>query len=298
MAEPGGADRYARACLRLCCVATASSAKTDELRIGATAQYVYNSNFFSSAANANEANSFQIGPNIGISDGDGRFRYDIFFAGSYQAFVDQDGADAWESQLRARATYDIDHRTTVRLTERFRDVSNLRFSRVDITLALNSLNPRQDRYFRNDIEAELIRELTRNLTLSVRAGHLWTDFKDNIDRNDSQGYNVGSELNYRVATAHTLGVGLTYTYQDFEGAEARLGSTADYLNADAIWNWQIADRIQFSMNGGPAWVRSDEDSTNVYFAEPIRGCSSERRPPTWMGIRSRPTIWVAGRILP
>ena len=241
----------------------ASSAKTDELQIGATAQYVYNSNFFSSAANENEANSFQIGPNIGISDGDGRFRYDVFFAGSYQAFVDQGGADAWESQLRARATYDIDRRTTIRVTERFRDVSNLRFSRADITLAVNSLDPRQDRYFRNDVEAEVIRELTRNLTLSVRAGHLWTDFKDNIDRNDSQGYNVGSELNYRVATAHTLGVGVTYTYQDFDEAESRFGSTADYLNTYAIWTWQIADRIQFSMNGGPAWVRSDEDSTNV-----------------------------------
>jgi hypothetical protein len=241
-------------------VATANAA---ELQLGATGQYVYNSNFFSAGGNTDSANSFEVGPTVGIADQDGRFRYNLTYVGGYQAYVDQSGVNAWESRLLGRATYDLNRRTSIAVRERFRDISNLRFTREDIALADNALDPRQNRYFRNDLEVELTRELSRRLSLSGRVGHHWIDFKRNVDRSDSKAYDVGSELNYSLTPEHRVGVGAAYTHQNFERALSRLGSNADYVNAYLLWTWQIADRIQFSMNGGPAWVRSDESGTNT-----------------------------------
>jgi hypothetical protein len=241
----------------------AVTANAAELQLGATAQYVYNSNFFSNGGNTDSANSFEVGPTVGIVDQDGRFQYNLTYAGGYQAYVDQSGVNAWESRLLGRATYDFNRRTSIIVRERFRDISNLRFTREDIALADNALDPRQNRYFRNDLEVELVRDLSRRLSLSGRVGHHWIDFDKNIDRSDSTAYDVGSELTYQLGSQHVVGVGASYTHQIFERALSRLGSNADYLNGYLLWNWQIADRIQFSMNGGPAWVRSDESDTDT-----------------------------------
>ena len=238
-----------------------SEAVAGELQLGIASQYTYNSNFFANAGNANAANSLQIGPTVGVSDSLGRFGYDVTYTGAYQGYLDQDGVDAWESRLRARLSYEIDRRTTLRLTNRFRDISNLRFSRQDIELGDTALDPNQDQYFRNDLELELIRELTSLLELRVRTAHHWIDFDENIDRNDSQAFDVGGELNYQLAAQHAVGIGGDYIYQDFEGAFSRLGSTAQTISGYASWTWDIADTIQFQMNGGPSWIRSDEDNT-------------------------------------
>jgi hypothetical protein len=240
-----------------------TTANAAELLLGATAQYVYNSNFFTAGGNTQEANSFEVGPNVGLADREGRFQYNLTYVGGYQAYVDQSGVNAWESRLLGRASYELNRRTSIIVRERFRDISNMRFTRQDIALADNALDPRQNRYFRNDLEVELVRDLSRKLSLSGRVGHHWIDFERNVDRSDSTAYDVGSELRYQIASQHTVGVGAAYTHQVFERALSRLGSDADYINAYMLWTWQIADRIQFSVNGGPAWVSSDENDTNT-----------------------------------
>ena len=235
-------------------------AQAEELRLGIEGTYTYNSNFFSAANNQDAANSFQIGPSIQIDDPDGRFRYEIDFNGAYQIYADQSGVDAWESRLRARATYDLTTRTRVRVTERFRDISNLRFSRQDIALLDTALDPNQDRYFRNDLELELIHDFTELLEGRVRGEHHWIDFEQNNDRNDSQSFDVAGELRYQLATRHFVGAGVSYTRQDFDQALSRLGSIGEYVSGYANWTWLVTDNITFTANGGPAWVRSEEEN--------------------------------------
>lgn len=240
----------------------ATSAHAEELLLGVTSEYVYNSNFFSAATNPDGANSFLIGPTFELSDDEGRLAYDLTYTGAYQLYVDQSGVDAWESRLRGRATYEIDSRTSVRLTERFRDVSNLRFSRQDIALADTALDPNQDRYFRNDLELELIREFSRLLEFRMSGAHHWTDFLDNVDRNDSQVFELGSELRYEFTARHDVGVGAAYINQDFDQALSSLGSRVHSVNAFLSWVWQITDEIVLTANGGPSWIRSEEDDAD------------------------------------
>jgi len=237
------------------------TARAVDVVLGATSEYAYTSNFFSSPTDENAANSIAIGPSVEFSDDLGRFAYELGYNGAYQFYVDQSGVDAWEGFLRGQTSYEIDSRTTVRLTERFRDVSNLRFGRQDIALADTALDPNQNRYFRNDLELELIRELTSKLVLNLRGAHHWTDFRKNVNRNDSQAFDVASELRYRLVTNHDVGFGTAYLHQDFEEAQARLGSKSDSISTYLIWDWDIADNITFSASGGPAWIRSEYDNT-------------------------------------
>lgn len=250
------------ALVALVVLADAEPVHAQELRLGIDGNYTYNSNFFSNENNPDAANSFQIGPSIALDRSEGRLRYELEFEGAYQIYADQDGVDAWESRLRARVVYDLTTRTRLRITERFRDISNLRFSRQDIELAATALDPNQDRYLRNDLELELIHDLTQLLELRLRGEHHWIDFRENVDRNDSQAFEAAGELRYRVATRHFAGAGLSYTNQEFEEAFERLGSTGEYVNGYLTWTWNVTDAITLTANGGPSWIRSDEDSAN------------------------------------
>lgn len=237
------------------------SASAQELVLGVAGDYTFNSNFFSASDNPDEANSFQFGPVLSLVDADGRLQYDLSYDGRYQAYADQDGANAWESRLRARASYDLTERTRIRVTERFRDISNLRFSRADIAVADTALDPNQDRYLRNDLELELIHDLTSLLEVRLRGEHHWVDFLQNRDRNDNQTWTAASELRYQVETNHFVGAGIAYSRQNFESALSRFGSRAQYVNAYGTWTWIVNDALTISANGGPAWVRSDEKAT-------------------------------------
>lgn len=239
-----------------------SDADAAELTLGAASEYAWTSNFFSSANDPDAANSFLIGPTLGFTHERGRFSQDIDFGGAYQFYADIDGADAWETRLRSRTSWAIDSRTTIRITDRFRDVSNLRFSRQDIELADTALEPNQNRYLRNVLDLELLRELTRNLDLSVRASHHWTEFVQNVDRNDSQAFEGASELRYQIADRHVVGIGAGYIRQDFQEALSRLGSTNDSITSFVSWNWTILDGVTFAASGGPAWIRSDYDDSD------------------------------------
>ena len=185
--------------LALLAGALAPGAQAAELVVGATSEYAYTSNFFSSGDNPDPASSFLVGPTLGLTHQHGRLSQDVDFSGAYQAYVDQDGVNAWESRLRSRTSWEIDSKTTIRVTDRFRDVTNLRFSRQDIELADTALEPNLNRYFRNVLDLELLRDLTRHLDLNLRATHSWTDFRKNIDRNDSQAFGARSELRYQIA---------------------------------------------------------------------------------------------------
>lgn len=249
--------------LAMAVVCTAGVGSAEELLLGITGNYTHNSNFFSSANNEQEANSFQFGPSVELNDPDGRFQYEIGYDGFYQAYTDQDGVNAWESRLRARAEFDITERTRFRMTERFRDVSNLRFSRRDIQLADTALDPNQDRYFRNEVELELIHDLTELLEVRLRSEYNWIDFRQNRDRNDSAAWELGAELRHQLAETHFVGGGASYTRQNFEQARARFGSTAQYVNFYGTWTWIVSESVTFTANGGPSWVRSDEEASGT-----------------------------------
>ncbi len=256
---PAVAARGVLALLGLVSSLSPSATRAADLTLGSTAEYAFTSNFFSSSEDEDEASSFAIGPTLALTEDRGRLAYELGYNGAYQVYVDQDGVNNWESFASGRVSYELDSRTTLRLSDRFRDVSNLRFGRQDIALADTALDPNQDRYLRNVLELELTRELSRRLELEVAGAHYWTDFRENVDRNDSQAFGARSELRYQIADRHDVGVGGSYLHQEFEDALARFGSTSDTASGYVIWDWRLSDTVVFSATGGPSWIRSEYD---------------------------------------
>ena len=211
----GERSTMASASLGLLLIA-ASPAFCNEITLGIDSAYVHNSNFYRSSSDEEAADSAEVGINITAEREEGRLRYLASYTGSYQAYDKQDGANAPEHRLRLRGRFDIDPLTTFHLNNRFRDVRNLRFSREDILDGDTGLEPNNDRYQRNDLELMLHRDLTRACELELDATQQFIDFEDNIDRSDSESYEIGARLYHRFAPRHRFGGGVSNVWQDFD----------------------------------------------------------------------------------
>lgn len=236
------------------------AARGAELDIGVVTDYVYNSNFFGApAAPFTDANLVQVGPSLDLRQRDGRLRYRLRYDGLVQRFTDQSEADALEHRLGADLTWALDRRTSLRLKERYRDVSNLRFTRLDIELGDTVLNPLQDRYQRNDVELELRRDLSRRSRLEVTASQQWIDFENSLDRSDSTSLSGAAALRHQLSRKQTVGVGIEAVRQAFEATPLRIGSDGTYARVEASWDWTPLRHVSVRASVGPAWVRSSPD---------------------------------------
>lgn len=236
----------------------------DEVTIGLDAAYVYDSNFYGTPSDEESADSIEPGGSIAIDHDGDRLRYQGLYEGSYQAYRkdEHDEADAWEHRLRLGGGYDIDPLTTMRLKNNFRDVRNQKFARDDITNGDTGLEPNDDRYQRNDLELQLHRDLTRSWEVEVTAAQQFIDYDNNIDRSDSDSMGVGGRVLHRYAPQHRFGGGVSWVEQNFDGDDFRLDAEAQYLITELAWIFDINDQVELVVNGGPAWVTTDEDPTD------------------------------------
>jgi len=253
-------ERSTLACVSLgLLLITASPAFCDEITLGIDSAYVHESNFYRTAIDKVDADSVEVSGIITAEREEGRLRYLASYRGSYQAYREQEEANASEHRLRLRGSYDIDSRTTFHLNNRFRDVENPRYSREDILDGDTGLEANSGRYQRNDLELMLHRDLTRAWELESVVTHKFINFEDNINRSDSESYEIGARVYHRFARRHRFGGGVSYMWQDFDGAETRLDAEARYLLTNLAWTFDIADQVQLVVYGGPAWISTDED---------------------------------------
>jgi hypothetical protein len=236
----------------------ASPAFPTEITLGFDSAYIHESNFYRQPHDEVAEDSAEVTASITVEHEERRLRYLASYRGSYQAYRDQDDANADEHRLRLRGNFDINPRTTLQFNNRYRDVSNLRFSREDILDGDTGLTPNNDRYRRNDLELMLHRDLSRVWELELQATHQIIAL-DNPERSDSDSYEIGASVYHRFASRHRFGGGISYVSQDFKGAVSRLDAEAEYLLTNLAWTFDIADQVQLVVYGGPAFIRTDED---------------------------------------
>lgn len=61
--------------------------------------------------------------------------------------------------------------------------------------------------------------------------------------------------------------------QDFDGSEARLDAEADYFVMDLDWTFDIGEQAVLVVNGGPAWISTDEDDPETVRQQQFVGAS-------------------------
>jgi hypothetical protein len=242
-----------------CLLVAASPTFGNEISLGVESAYIYESNFYRTPDNEVSEDSMEVSGIITAERDEGRLNYLLSYRGSYQAYREEDGANAPEHRLRLRSGFDIDPVTTIHLNNRFRDVRNLNFTLEDIFDGDSGLEPNRDRYQRNDLELMLHRNLTRTWELELDATHRFIDWDDNTDRSDSVSYEFGGRVDYRFARRHRFGGGVSYMWQDYDGNQTRLDVKAKYLLTNLAWTFDIADQVQLMVYGGPALISSEEN---------------------------------------
>ena len=243
----------------------------NEISLGVESAYIYESNFYRTTDNEVAEDSMEVSGIITAERDEGRLNYLASYKGSYQAYREQDGANAPEHRLRLRSSFDIDPITKIHLNNRFRDVRNLNFTREDIFDGDSGLEPNRDRYQRNDLELMLHRSLSRAWELELDATHRFIDWKDKTNRSDSVSYEIGARLYHRLARRHRFGGGVSYMWQEYDGNETRVDVDAKYLLTNLAWTFDIADQVQLVVYGGPAFISTTEDDPGAVTQEQFVG---------------------------
>jgi hypothetical protein len=235
-----------------------------DVTIGVDATYVHDTNFYRTEDNEDSADSIEPAGSIEIDHAGDRASYKAKYRGSYQKYDDNDQDDSGgaEHRFRLRGKYAFDRLTSVQVNNNFREIRNLRFTQDDIRDGDTGQDPRDNRYTRNDLELVLHRDLTRTWELDATAHHQFIDYNRNVDRSDSDSFGAGVRVLHRLAPRHRLGGGVSWVKQDFDGDDFRLDAEAEYLVADLAWVFDVAEEVQLTVHGGPAWVDTDEDSTD------------------------------------
>jgi opacity protein-like surface antigen len=264
--QPGQAPRNALACVPMAVLLLIpTTAFSEELTFDIGTAYVHDSNFYRSSSDKEEADSMEVGGKITLQEQEDRLRYKASYTGSYVAYRKQDEANDPEHRVRLDGSYAINPLTTVSVKNNFRDLRNTRFSQEDIRDGDTGLVADNDRYQRNDLELLLHRDISRSWELDINATYGFVDFENKEERgdSDSDAIGVGGRVLYRFSPRHRFGGGLTWVDQSFDGSDTRLDADAEYLIADLAWVFDIGEQIQLIVNGGPTWIKTDQNTQST-----------------------------------
>ena len=244
----------------------------EELQTSLTAASAYNSNVYG-GGNAEESDIVhRISPTFELRDNrDAKLDYLFSYRGDYEAYQDEQDADALEHRQRLRLRYEFNPLTRITLTQRYRDISNLQFDQDDFDAGDTSIDVRQSRYDRLDFAVDLERAISQRWRVNTIAEYQKVDFKRNLDRSDSSSVGLAAQLRYQLSRRQDVGLEFGYTNQDFKRSESRLSAESRYLNLSALWSYQVDSRSRLEVEIGPAWIKSEQDSAAFVRAPQLVG---------------------------
>jgi hypothetical protein len=230
-----------------------------ELDLGLDSRYLYFSDLASPGEDAQPEHGLELEPRARLAHATRSGRYRIDYAGSYQRYYEQPELNALEHRVRARVRRKLNARTALEIDERYRDVSNLRFSLLDLDAGDTALGPTQQRFLANDLVLLLTHDLSARLFLRSEVHHQLVAFLETEDRNDSQAITASGELGYRLSPRSSVGVEMNGGRQFFDATASRTGSEADVIGLNLVFETRWNPRSVVSARWGPALVRSTDD---------------------------------------
>ena len=224
--------------------------------MGLDGRYVYYSDVVPGGGEPQKDHSFEVAPRFEVGHRDGAGRYRLGYSGNYQGFRNRSDFNALEHRVRLRMRRRLSSRTRVEIDERFRDISNLRFSLADLESGDTAFSPEQQRYLANDVIAGIEHALTERLFVRAEISHQLVNFLETEDRNDSQALVGDLELSYQLSPTRRAGVEVSAGTQSFQPTASRLGSDAGVYGLNLVFEQRLDETSTISVRWGPALVRS------------------------------------------
>ncbi|MCG8588216.1 MAG: hypothetical protein MJE66_02920 [Proteobacteria bacterium] len=154
------------------------------------------------------------------------------------------------------------------MENRFWDLQNLSTEEdFDSTLEVG-----RDKRIRNNLQVGLNYQFAPTLA-SELLGTFRIDEFDDEERFDQQVVSAMGRLNYFASPRLSVGVGASFTYQDFDetddGLRSQPGSTTLFYQGIASLAYQITPQLQLSLQGGPTFIDADQQDPADEFPVPI-----------------------------
>lgn len=255
--------RPASFALALAAALASASAGAEELRFGVRSEVSWDDNLFSTPDALDQERiddwSLRITPSMEVEDRDGSLQWEFRYSPAWEGFLDTEGADGWDHQVGGSISYRITPDTSVEVSDdfaRFQSIS--RFNETlddDLGQTITETVARRTRLKRNDFQARLTHQLSRDQQLAFVVQHFLIDLEG--EGNDRS--TLGTVLSYRRVLTERLTTGVTggWRRQTFESEAGADDRETDFFNVSGVVEYRFDPTLDLSATVGPSWVEAD-----------------------------------------
>ena len=220
----------------------------------------FDDNVFSSSSEEFEDVIYRARPRVRVEDEDGSFQYTFSYQPSFEAFARADGISNWEHSVRWTGEWRLSPRTNLTFDNRFDRLTNAgRFNETsteaDGQPAVDEVFGRR-RFKRNAASLLLEHELRPNHFVSLDAEHYYQDFGSG-SLGTVEAVTGGVRYSYTISATDRLGLGVSYTNQEFEDFGFQEDSETDFYYIFGTWDHQFDPTLSMSLSAGPSFVNTD-----------------------------------------
>jgi hypothetical protein len=254
-------------------VCAALPALSAELEFSAGGEVEYDDNVFRTAHGKEDDVLFRLRPGVRVYEDRGD---DLNFSVGYEAPVEFSAEKSSEfDQVDHVGNGNFDYHANSQLdivgSERYgylRSTLRQPDTVADPTLGSLQVSDQRDRIKTNNATLGTIyhfspRTLGRLFATST--------FFDSSRHDRSRVWSVGGSADgqYRLTLKHQLGAGAGYTFQDFADRQDIPGSQTQSYRMFGTWRWMITDTLAFDLNGGPAYLKTEQDDARLVRFSPL-----------------------------
>ncbi len=252
------------------CALAPGTGEAEELTLGVSGGFLYDSNILSRESGAIDDVSFQFAPSIDLSDRREALDYRVTYQPQFETFAQLDGSNSFNHTLRSTVRYAWSPRTSLSFNDRF---SNLRGSRFDSLPAGDGgsveVDRGQERSNRNSASLGMQHSFSQRAQGFASVGHSLFRSLDR-DRSDSTSLSGSLSFSYAVTPKTFLGLGGATSYQVFEGGQSLATSRTKFYNAFATLNRRLSSTMSLTFQGGPALIDSKQGNPISEFGPVLR----------------------------
>ena len=226
----------------------------------------FDDNVFANTEDEFEDVVYRARPRVLIEDRDGSFQYGFRYEPAFEAFARADGIANWEHSFRMTGQWRLSPQTVLTFDDRFdRLTSAGRFNEIttdaDGDPATDIVFGRR-RFKRNSASLNLEHQFRPNHFLAVNADHFFQDY-GTLSSGEVESISAGLQYNYALSAADRIGVGFSYTQQEFEDFGFQDDSETDFYYLYGSWTHEFDPTLSMSISAGPTFVHTDSPSSGL-----------------------------------
>ncbi len=204
---------------------------------------------------------FRITPLVRVQEDEGKFQWFVDYRFPYEVAIETDRVDGFRHFLDAQAEYNLAERTRIFFVDRFTRSDGITNARSADSSDAPTVGTLRREVWRNRATLGVDHQFSPRTDGSLFFTHRFFD-SDLPARSRTNVFVGAFDANRALSSRHSVGMGFTGTYQDFDESNdnSRPPRQALFLNLFASWLWAIDETTTVRLRGGPTYIRNERDA--------------------------------------